>query len=248
MTPNRTELHPIFGGSRTPRYLQLADVFRQRITRGQWQPGDMLPSIDKLMEEFCVARVTVRQAIKGLAEEGLVSPQRGVGTVVNEFASAKRQLRVHTTFAGLVDMYQGDKPVLTNLEATNAFPELSDSEGIAAPSYVHMRRVHARDSIKYCVISLYLDERVFSKAPARFRNEAVLPVLLSLTDVQLGRARQIMHIAKADIDTARLLDIAVGEPMAEVRRILLGLDGTVVYVADVIYRGDHIHLDMDLSP
>ncbi len=50
------------------------------------------------------------------------------------------------------------------------------------------------------------------------------------------------------IDTARLLDIAVGEPMAEVRRILLAPDGTVVYVADVIYRGDHIHLDMDLSP
>ena len=247
-TRKNASIHPIFGASRTPRYLQLADVFRQRITRGQWKPGDMLPSIETLMDEFSVARVTVRQAIKGLADEGLVSPQRGIGTVVNEFASAKRQLRVHTTFAGLVDMYQGDKPVLTNLEVSNAFPVLGESEGTAAPGYVHMRRVHARDNIKYCVISLFLDERIFSKAATRFRNEAVLPVLLSLPDVQLGRARQIMHIAKADIETAALLEIPLGEPMAEVRRILLAQDGTVVYVADVIYRGDHIHLDMDLKP
>ena len=57
-----------------------------------------------------------------------------------------------------------------------------------------------------------------------------------------------MHIGKADIETAALLEIPLGEPMAEVRRILLSQDGTAVYVADVIYRGDHIHLDMDLKP
>ena len=93
-------------------------------------------------------RVTVRQAVKLLSDEGLVSPQRGRGTLVNGLPARERSLRVHTTFAGLVDMYRDDKPVLTNLVESDASPVLLEGDGIAAPSYVHMRRVHARRGIK----------------------------------------------------------------------------------------------------
>ncbi len=240
--------HPVFGTSPIPRYLQLADIFRQRISRGIWQPGNMLPSIDVLMTEFSVARITVRQAIGLLDNEGLVSPQRGRGTLVNKVISAQRLLRVDTTLAGLVDMYRGDKPVLTNLEESNAAPDLLESDGHAAPSYFHMLRVHARDQVKYCVLSIYIDDRIFRMAESDFRNEAVLPVLFSLPDLIIGNARQTMHISKADIDVAKQLDIPVGEPVAEVRRFISAPDGTVIYIADVTYRGDYIHLDMDLKP
>jgi len=240
--------HPVLGASRVPRYLQLAEIFRQRIARGAWKPGDMLPSIDMLMQEFSVARVTVRQAMRLLTDEGLVSPQRGRGTVVNEHPKSQRHLRLHTTLAGLVDMYRADTPVLTNLEESDACPELDEQDGTAAPGYFHMRRVHARDGVKYCVNSMYIDERVFAMDRRRFRKEVVLPVLFSLPGVTIARARQTMHITRADVEVAALLDIPVGEPMAEVRRVMSAPDGTVIYVADVTYRGDYIHLDMDLIP
>lgn len=240
--------HPVFGKNPVPRYLQLADIFRQRIERGQWKPGDMIPSIEMLIDEFSVARITVRQAIRLLSEEGLLSPQRGRGTVVNAHDSAQRLLKVETTFSGLVDMYRRDKPVMTNLEESNASPDLSESDGVPAQNYFHMRRVHARDGVKYCVISIYIDEDVFRMAEPEFRNEAVLPVLYALPDVEIGRARQTMHISKADIETANLLEIPIGEPMAEVRRILTTPDNKVIYLAEVSYQGSYIHLDMDLKP
>ena len=249
MPPARTShRHPIFGDSLIPRYLQLADIFRQRIARGIWRSGDKLPSIEALMREFSVSRITVRQAIKLLSSEELVTAQRGKGTIVNSIPGAKRLLRVDTTLADLVEMYRGDKPVLTNIAESNASPHLLEGDGSPAPSYFHMRRVHARDGVKYCVISIYIDERIFRRAQESFRNEAVLPVLFSLPGIKIGRARQTMHIAKADIEVAGLLQIPAGEPMAEVRRILAAPDGTVIYVADVAYRGDHIHLDIDLKP
>ena len=37
-------------------------------------------------------------------------------------------------------------------------------------------------------------------------------------------------------------------PVGEVRRVFNGPDGTVIYLAEVIYRGDFIRLDMDLRP
>ena len=240
--------HPVFGTSPVPRYLQLADIFRHRIVRGTWTQGSMLPSIERLMEEFTVARITVRQAIRLLSDEGLVSPQRGRGTVVNEVTGAQRLLRVDTTLADLVDMYRGDKPVLTNLEESDASPDLADIDGKAAPNYFHMRRVHARDDVKYCVISIYIDDRIYRQAKSDFRKKAVLPVLFSLPGIDIGKARQTMHISKADVEVANLLEIPVGEPMAEVRRFISAPDGTVIYLADVSYRGDYIHLDMDLRP
>ena len=81
-------MHDTFSHSPVPRYAQLADLLRQRIARGVWKKGEKLPSLDELMAEFGVARVTVRQAVERLTRESLVSPQRGRGTFVTAPAPA----------------------------------------------------------------------------------------------------------------------------------------------------------------
>jgi GntR family transcriptional regulator len=240
--------HPLFGTSPIPRYVHLADIFRQRIARGQWSASESLPSIDALMQEFGVARVTVRQAINLLTNEGLVSPQRGRGTFVTRRAGADRRLRVETTLADLVEMYRGDTPQLINLVETTGCPVLSAADGLAAPKYFYMQRVHSRDGERYCVISIYLDHRIFRRAPKRFRREVILPILVSLRGVTIARARQTLTISTADIYVASQIGIPANAPVAEVRRVLCGPDGTVIYVAEITYRGDYIHLEMDLKP
>jgi len=40
----------------------------------------------------------------------------------------------------------------------------------------------------------------------------------------------------------------VNSPVAQVRRIFKDSDGCVIYLADVVYRGDVIRLEMDLKP
>jgi len=240
--------HPIFGSTPIPRYVQLADLFRQRVDKGEWQPGRKLPSIDELMSQFDVARVTVRQAIALLADEGLLSPERGRGTFVTEKAGARRRLRVETTLGDLVDMYRGDRPEHSTLEESEAAPAFRPTDGIPAPKYFHMRRVHSRDGERYCVIAIYIDHRVFRRAPGRFRRELVLPVLTSLPGLKIASGRQTLTISKADVETSRLLGIPLNAPMAEVRRVLCDDSGTIIYLADVSYRGDYIHLEMDLRP
>src|SRR5690349_12928771 len=135
--------HRIFGSTPIPRYVQLAELFRQRVAKGHWQGGSVLPSIEQLMREFDVSRVTVRQAIALLAEEGMLSPQRGRGTFVTGSRSA-RQLRVETTLHDLVTMYSGDKPDHATLAEGLAEPVLMEGEGTRAPKYYFLRRVHSR--------------------------------------------------------------------------------------------------------
>ena len=229
-----------------PRYAQVADALRNRIRRGVLRQGKAIPTIDRLMAEFGVGRVTVRQAIQLLAREGLLSPEQGRGTFVTADPGSQRRLQVQTSLADLAEMYRGDAPDLEHIVETEDAPHFREGEGVAAPRYVHLRRVHSRDGHRYCLVSIYIARAVFDLAPARFRSELAIPLLLGLPGVEIGRARQSLDIAVADLDVARSLGIAVSAPIAEVRRLFVAPDETVVYVAEAAYRGDYIHLEMDL--
>ena len=49
------------------------------------------------------------------------------------------------------------------------------------------------------------------------------------------------------MEVAGHLNIAMGAPVAEVRRVCCAADGTVLYLGEVTYRGDYIHFEMDLK-
>ena len=241
-------MHRLFGDSPIPRYVQLADLLRRRIAQGELKAGDQLPTLQDLTCEFEVARVTARQAVEVLAREGLLSAQQGRGTFVTATPPRVRHLRLQTTLADLANVYRDDKPHLTLIEESAAAPALEPGEGTAAPRYQFMRRVHSRDGIAYCVISIYLDQRVFRRAPRRFRSETVIPVLLETAGVKIAAASQTLAIGAADVEVAQLLAIPVNSPVAEVRRVCLDPEGVVSYLGLVTYRGDYIRLEMDLKP
>lgn len=68
------------------RYNEIAQWLRDRIGDGTYPPGEKIPAIPELMDRFDVARDTVRDAVSRLTHEGLVTPRRGVGTVVRDLS------------------------------------------------------------------------------------------------------------------------------------------------------------------
>lgn len=55
---------------------------QQQLSLGVYQPGEKLPSEPELMEQFGVGRSTIREAIRILANTGLLSVRQGSGTFV----------------------------------------------------------------------------------------------------------------------------------------------------------------------
>jgi GntR family transcriptional regulator len=237
-----------FNDTPVPRYFQLADLFRQRITRGDWPNKHRLPALEALATEFSVARVTVRQAIDVLAREGLVSPQQGRGTFVSGVPRKERSISVVTSLDELVRNYEDTLPTIVNMEEGVNSPPLKPEEGKASAHYTYMRRVHVRDGRAYCVIGLYLDEEIFRQAPEEFRAKTVIPILNRMPEVDIASAHQVLTIGTADMEIAQMLEIPVGSPVAEVRRIFKDQNDTVIYLANVVYRGDAIRIEMDLKP
>ncbi|WP_407147184.1 GntR family transcriptional regulator [Bradyrhizobium sp. ORS 86] len=234
--------------SHVPKYAQIADIFRQRVARGIWAKGLRLPANEELAAEFGVSRVTIRQAVELLSREGVIEAQQGRGTFVTGTVKQDRWLRVETTLSDLAEMYRDTSPEIINISESRTDAPLLPEDGKPASKYVFMRRVHSRQKEPYCVISIYLDERIFRRHPRRFRNETVIPILSDLRDPEIARARQTLTIGTADLEVARLLKVPLNSPVAEVRRVFSSADQTVIYLGEVTYRGDFVRIDMDLRP
>lgn len=238
----------LISDSHVPKYAQIADIFRQRIARGVWAKGLRLPANEELAAEFGVSRVTIRQAVDLLARDGVIEAQQGRGTFVTGTLKQDRWLKVETTLADLAEVYRDTSPEIINISESRTDAPLFPEDGIPAAKYVFMRRVHSRNKRPYCVISIYLDEKVFRKSPRRFRNETVIPILHDMRDPAVATARQTLTIGTADLEVARLLRVPLNSPVAEVRRVFTAADRTVIYLGEVTYRGDFVRIDMDLRP
>jgi GntR family transcriptional regulator len=207
-----------------------------------------LPANEELAAEFGVSRVTIRQAVDLLSRDGVIEAQQGRGTFVTGSVRHDRWLKVETTLSDLADMYRDTSPEIINISESRSDAPLFPDDGKPAEKYVFMRRLHSRQKQPYCVISIYLDEKIFRRYPKRFRNETVIPILSDLKDPAIASARQTLTIATADIETARLLRIPLNSPVAEVRRVFTTKDRTVIYLGEVTYRGDFVRIEMDLRP
>ncbi|WP_405559105.1 GntR family transcriptional regulator [Streptomyces canus] len=70
-------------GPVTP-YRQLADILKARIARGDWAVGRPIASETRLVQEYGIARTTVRRALDVLVEERVVWKVQGRGTYVGQ--------------------------------------------------------------------------------------------------------------------------------------------------------------------
>lgn len=111
-----------------------------------------------------------------------------------------------------------------------------------------MPRNRGRICERYCVVSIFIDERVFRLAPERLPREVVPPLFTSLLCVKTASAHQTLVISTADVEFARDLESPLNAPVAEIRRVLCAPDGSVTYIGEATYRGDYIRLEMDLKP
>jgi DNA-binding GntR family transcriptional regulator len=72
--------------SAVPVYRQVAAILRERIDAGTYQPGRRLPSAMDLVQEFGIAQLTGRKALKVLVDDGIAETSTGMGTYVRKAA------------------------------------------------------------------------------------------------------------------------------------------------------------------
>jgi len=232
--------------SRIPLYIQVAAIMRQRIERQQWRPGQKISTLAELEREFEVARVTVRQAVDILRQEGLLHCHQGRGTFVVEKPPHRHWLELATDWAILIDSIEHNVPKRIKLDHVPAFPDLHEGEGALAPEYRFIRSLQYKDGEPYGIVNVHLARAVFDRDPEAFLTRPALAILASFTDIEIQHAYQTIVIGSANEHSADLLNVALGAPTAECRCVVVDGSGVALYVADITYRGEVIRLRIDL--
>jgi GntR family transcriptional regulator len=241
-----SRLASIYDRSRTPLYVQVASVMRQRIDTGFWLEGDKISTLEELEREFAVARVTVRQAIELLREEGLLDAQQGRGTFVSGKPKHNRWLNLATDFDSMISSIKENVIKRVHIEEDTPLPELTEGEGKLADGYTFLRSVQYNNNEPFSVVNLYLDQRIFAKGRDLFSHVAALPNIAEMDDISIAHAHQTVTIGVADPETADLLKIGLGEPTADCRLVLVDDNDVAIYIANIHYHKSCFALRIDL--
>jgi GntR family transcriptional regulator len=241
-----SKLLKAYDRSRIPLYIQVASVMRQRIDSKQWLPGQKISTLVELEQEFQVARVTVRQAVDILCEEGLLQCHQGRGTFVSEKPPDRHWLKLATEWDVLVAQIKDNVPRRIRVDDPPDFPELRDGEAALAEEYKFLRSVQFKENAPYGIVSVHIANDIFERDPEAFLEHPALSVLAQMTDVDIHDAHQTVVIGAADPQTADYLKIALGAPTAQCRCVVKDARGTAIYVGDITYRSDAIKLHIDL--
>ncbi len=237
-----------FQRSAVARYLQLATLFRRRIESGEWAVGAQIPTVDDLAAQYGVARATIRHALDQLEREQLIERLRAKGTFVRHSPKSDLWCEVRTDWSGMLLARPGATIEVLHDESGVHIPPVEASIGVSAQSYRHLRRRHWRDGVAFLLADVFVEESWAKRIPAKaFTTKSALKLIADTRGGRIGDARQILTIGAADPETSALLGLALNAPVAHVRRVAMDESKTIVLLADGIYRGDVVRLDMKLK-
>lgn len=239
-----TKPRSTFVNSRIPLYYQLENVLREKITSGAIAQGERLPTELELIEQFGVSRITVRQALAALADDGLIERKQGRGTFVSDRVSAKRNSSGLIHLTGSLDelIELGMKaPVrlldLNKVEADKHEAELLEIE-IGAQIY-RLKRLRMEGNVPFGMITNYLPEKIGSAlTPEELSSGALLRTIETKLGYGLDYARQEIKAELADPYLSELLEIRIGSPLLAIERTVYSNDGTPVEFVHALYRSD----------
>lgn len=226
-------------------YRRLAAVLRQRISRGEWQPGDRLPALDAMVEEFGVGRITVRHALDLLADEGLIARHRDRrgSSVIRQpldrrwftLALDISELETHSAAITVSEIESGpwDRPL-----------PVSADEGQPSEAYHRVVHLHHHKDFPHPVAltDLLIDRELYRQLQRTSKKRPVLE-RLAVRHADLGRIQQTFTIGEADLELARRLKLHESAPIAELRRVIRNGKGTIIYFGHLFFRGDLVRLD-----
>ena len=224
-----------------PLHAEVAELLRHQILSGNIKAGEKLPALNDLSEKFGVARMTIRQAMDALEDEGFIERYAGRGTFAKKIElPARQKLHMKAQLSQLQEMV-AQLEVMVVGDGEQAM--IVDVEGRA---FRQMRRIHSQSGEPFCHVDIKLENQLYLQAPKRFESEIVVTVLKDL-GISIENARQNVTIAYADVEMAEILKMPVNAPVFRVLREFFSDSGRLIYSAILIYPGDKLELEVEFA-
>ena len=233
--------------SAVPLYVQLEQILSSKITAGQWQPNQRIPSENELNRMYGLSRMTVRGVLTKLVNDGLLLRVPGKGTYV-----------APTKISAVSPAYRGMREQLEALGYSTT-TRLVSFEREAATSVVRERLGLARGEDVYLIvrvrsvqgepISLHRSHVPASLAPGLDGHDVVSEQLCVILEKSYGlpmrHVQEHLEAVAVSAADAKQLDMHRGDPALLLHDVIADADGRPFEYSTIVFRGDRLRLTFD---
>ncbi len=231
---------PLDKTSFTPLYFQIQTNLLKMIKSGELRAGDPVPSEEELSRVYGVSRMTTRQALQSLKNQGYATGQKGRGTFVTQPKVEKDIAHLSGFTAEMRTL--GMRASSRVLEAVSAAADddvATQLQVLPGAPIFRLVRLRFADGMPMAIEEGSLSrERFPGIETVDFRNASLYQTLRERYGVTINSADEILEARAANRKESELLEIPPRSSLLVISRILRSADGKPIEAARSLYRGD----------
>ena len=230
-----------------PLYSQLKAILLERL-RQEWQPGQLIPGESALENAYGLSRITVRQALAELVNDGYLYRQRGRGTFVR-----------HQKFTHDPARRLALTDTMRQQGVTPGWRVLGSGPCEATDGLAHMLGIGTGSSIFILKRLRLVDEEVIGYHvayvpgaqaehidPEALDREGSLHYLRHVPGMAGSKAHRTLEAQGASEVVARHLGIQADDPVLHIERVTVAADGSPIELLSAAYRGDRFRYTLSI--
>ena len=240
------KLHPLRPGASTPLWLQLKHALRDFVTF-QMRPGERIPSESQLCSFYNLSRITVRQAITSLVDEGLLHRQQGRGTYV---LSPRLAMPLADPDHFLVSGFDAADPANISVFSAETMPSadwFGVPLGLSEGDFVHkIRKVLRIDGDAVAFRTSFVPCHL---TPNLLNMDLVPPLALVLErqyHLVAAEADEVIEFIVADEFRGNMLGVPEGHPLILVSRLVFLESREPLELTRTYYKADRFRFERHL--
>lgn len=231
-----------------PIYFQLEEAIKVQIENGDWIPGEMIRSEREFAEKHQISRMTVRQAINNLVNDGYLYRIKGKGTFVAK-KKFEQKLPVLSSFSE--DMKaRGLKPSskLIRFKIVPASNEIASELAIPIfdPIY-EIQRVRLADDVPMALEMTAIPANLIQGLTEEHAKGSLYEFIEDVLSSPIDQAKQVIEASVAHEPESEHLGIKKGSPLLLIQRNTYLSDGTALEVVRSAYRGDRYKYIVEMN-
>lgn len=232
-----------------PLYHQIFLRLRDEIVRGDRAYGSRLPTEKELAEGFAVSRITARRALDELARTQLVERRRRIGTHVT-FQTPTRPIEGNLGQAldTLIFFGRNTKVNVLSVEHVPALAAEADLLKVnSGECLIRAERIRLLDDEPLGHLISHVPVALGVAITAEALRATPMLTMIEHAGVAIGEARQRISAVLANGAMSQHLDVPIGAPILQIRRILYDQSGCPIQLVTAHYRGDRYQISLALN-
>lgn len=223
------------------KYIDIANIVKQRISNGTYQAGDALPGQKAMAEEFQTSRVTIQRALDILSSSGLINRRQGSGAYVSQFGASMLDANINQ-FIGTTKLFKDKAKVDTKtLKFLIRLPDEEEANklllAISTPVYDILRLRYIND-IPYSIEHSIMPTTVITGITEKVLEQSIYEYIQTKLKLKIGSAFRIISADKPNNLDKKYLDCTDTDPVLQISQVVYLRDGAPFEYSHTRHRYD----------